>query len=144
MALARKSMKKVADQCLFSKKSHNYALRNIGKTVLKEVKSFVAKSNLSLFGSHSMKDLREFEWDRLHQEMLETAPTLSSIFFSATKCRKERSNRIGVICLCMAIILKYRSNKMNFVQRILSLVLYANKCSKKVKSISIINQFDFH
>ena len=41
MALARKSMKKVADQCLFCRKSHNYALRNIGKTVLKEVKSFV-------------------------------------------------------------------------------------------------------
>lgn len=44
-----------------------------------------------------MKDLREFEWGRLHQKMLETAPTLSSIFFSA--CRKERSNRIGVIIL---------------------------------------------
>ena len=137
-------MKKLADQFLLNRKSHNYALRNTGKTLLKQVKSFLAKSNLSSFGSHSMKDLREFEWDRLHQEMLETAPTLSSILFSATKCRKEHSNRIGVICLCMAIILKYRSNKMNFVQRILSLVLYANNCSKKVKSIRIINQFDFH
>ena len=88
-----------------------------------------------------MKDLREFEWDRLYQEMLETTPTLSSIFFSATKCRKGHSNRIGVICLCMAIIMKHRSNKMNFVQRIL---IVANNCSEKVKSVSISNQFDFH
>ena len=88
MALARKSIKKVADQCLFSRKSHNYALRNIGKTVLKEVKSFVAKSNLSLFGSHSMKDLREFEWGCLHQEILETHllyPQFSSQVQSAEK-----------------------------------------------------------
>ena len=59
---------------------------------------------------------------------------------SATKTRTPRKNRVAVICVCNAVLLKYRCKKFNLFQKVLSLVLYASQCSKKVSFIELIFQ----
>ncbi len=129
-AIARKSMKKVADQCLSNHRSREYALQNIRKTVLKEMRD-IATSD-SIFGNKSVGELKEFQWEKILQEILKLAPTFGSILISATKTRKPRSNQFAVISLCFGIILKYRCQRLNFVQRIQGLIIYASHCPKKV------------
>ena len=67
-----------------------------------------------------------------------SAPVILRLLKSATKIHGIRSNRSGVIGMCIALLLKHRNPKINLIQRMIS---YAGHCSKEVSSILAYHPF---
>ena len=86
----------------------------------------------SILQSQNPDHLKEFNWDMLYRELTMFAPLLKSLLFSATKTRVARSNTNAVVGMCAAIMINHRNLKMNLVQKINSLILYAGHASKQV------------
>lgn len=104
---------------------------SIGRIVRTEMKKM--SSVQSILCSQSPDDLKCFKWDDIYHELNEKAPVFLSILVSATKTRTPRSrDSQAVICMCVAILLKYRFKRLSLVQKIVSLILYTGHCSKKV------------
>ena len=129
-AIARTSMKKLVDECFLDERTHHYIALKIGRIVTAEIKGL---SNLqSILCSQSVEDLKTFQFEKIYYELQNNASFLFSIFMSATKTKTPRENRMAVICVCTAVLLKYRFKRLNLFQKMLSLVLYAGHCSKLV------------
>lgn len=78
-----------------------------------------------------------FQWVDLLNELESHAPTLMTILNSATITRGYRCNRSGVIGMCAALLLKFRYNRMNVVQKLISTILHAGHAGKQVSNNTI-------
>ena len=72
-------------------------LNLVGRELHKEVQKMASDSTNSLL---KMEDLKEFEWDKLLQELSTHAPVLLSVLQAATKTRSPRTNTNAVIGIC--------------------------------------------
>ena len=77
-------------------------------------------------------ELKVFKWDTLLAELSQNAPVFLSLLHAATHTRRNRENKSAVIGLCAAVLIKHRFQKMNVVQKLISLILYAGHSGKKV------------
>ncbi len=110
----------------------SYILKLVGQEITKEVKCMASDKVNSILQSTNADDLKSFSWNSLLTELTKFAPLMSSVLVSATKTQAPRSNTKAVIGMCAAIILKHRNPRMNVVQKINSLILYAGHSSKQV------------
>ena len=129
-ALARRSNMALSNECLADMKTREYTLSSIGRMIRTELKK--VSSIQSVLCSQSNDDLKNFKWDDIYNELKHKAPVFLGVLLSATKTRCARKNQVAVICMCAAILLKYRFKRLSLVQKIVSLVLYGGHCSKKV------------
>lgn len=102
-----------------------------------EVGSFASKGECSrnvqsILQNKDAKALKDFSWEKLTNELAANAPTLFHELQGCTITRAPRVNRDATIGMCAAILLRYRHNRMNLLQRILSLILHAGHSSKLV------------
>lgn len=131
-AVARQNKKTIAIESLKDPVTKKHVLRIIGREVAKEVKRMASDKVRSVLKSQNVDHLKSFHWNMLLQELSKFAPILSSLFTSATKTRVLRPNTDAVIGMCAAILLNHHNPKMNLVQKINSLILYAGHSSKQV------------
>ena len=89
------------------------------------------KNKLSLHNK-SAAILRQFTWDSLMKELTQHAPTLLHVLKGCTLTSRKKENQDAMICLCAAILLRFRNRNMNLLRRILSLILYAGYSAKLV------------
>ena len=68
------------------------------------------------------------------KELVQHAPTLLHVLRGCTFSKKNKDLINGTTCVCAAIILHFKNQKMNMLQRILSLVLYAGHSAKLVRN----------
>ena len=100
----------------------------------------------SMLRDTSLESLTSFTWDALVEELRERSPTLYQILKEAAQKRrkvsKARKSYIvednTVIGLCSAVLMRHKNNKMNMVQRIISLLLYSEHASKQVKFYCVV------
>ena len=93
-AIARKSMRKLANECLKDGPTSPYILLYIGRIVRTEIKTLGnLQSNLCL---------KSFNWNMIYDEL--KAPVLLSVLMSATETTKPRNNRLSVIGVCAAVL----------------------------------------
>lgn len=130
--MARGSKKAVALECLKDPMTRAYLLKGIGVLIRNELKAMCMDSRCSILRSGSAQDLKNFTWDALLVEAVETAPVLSEILQQCTHTSQLRSNRPAVIGMCLSILLKHRFAKMSLVQKIMTLILYAGHSGKQV------------
>ena len=101
----------------------------------KEIRTMCSDNIKSSLQSQSKEKLTSgLSWDQLHSELSKNAPTLLSFLQACTKTRVARPNTKAVVGVCAAIILKHRQPKMNLLQKIISLILYAGHASKVISS----------
>lgn len=98
----------------------------------KEVRGMTSDKVESVLRSQDADSLKTFHWDTLLQELSTFAPILRMLLAAATKTRVPRSNTDTVIGVCAAILLNHKNPRMNLVQKINSLILYAGHSSKQV------------
>ena len=101
-AVAWRSMKKLANECLSDDRTRHYILLHVGKIVLKEMKG-ITSCHESIFGSKSIDDLKHIKWIKLYDELKRLALVFSSILISATRTRTPRNNQIAVVCVCVLL-----------------------------------------
>ena len=104
----------------------------IGKDIAEEVKTLSSDLSKSILRSDSTDALKEFTWDALLDELHRYAPILSALLFKATQTRTPQHNRDAIVGMSACILMKQRNPKMNLVQKMISLVLYAGHSSKEV------------
>ena len=138
-SIARGSKKAMIDHCFEDPVSRHYIMRKLGRLVNAEVRAMCSDPVKSVLQSKDSDYLKEFKWDHVLDEMKEHAPTLLSILLSSTKTRHPRNNRAATICWVASILFKFRYSRMNVIQKILSLILYAGHCGKQVSAIYTIN-----
>ena len=85
----------------------------------------------SVLMDQSVNVLKEFSWSCVYQELSCHAPVFFSLLQGITKTKRSRNNTRAVICMCAAILLKHRYNKMSLVQRVISIcftvAMYPNR-----------------
>ncbi len=133
--MARKSNKSIALGALQDEVTKKYILKMIGKQLAKEIQVMCSEEVNSVMKSQDPEVLKQFGWDTLLSELSKFAPILKGLLLSATKTRAPRANIDAIVGTCAAILLSNREPKMNLVQKINSLVLYAAHTSKQVRII---------
>uniref|UniRef100_A0A1X7TE76 ZAD domain-containing protein n=1 Tax=Amphimedon queenslandica TaxID=400682 RepID=A0A1X7TE76_AMPQE len=117
LALARRSNKVMADECLRSKPTRKHIDNDIVRLIKGDLKR-LSKLN-SYFIYKAPVQLKCFSWDKVYSELETVAPTFLSFFLAATHTKNPKSNRRAVIGICASIILKYRFGRLNIFQKIL-------------------------
>lgn len=131
-AVARRSSKTVAKECLKNECSRNHTLNILCSSIYKEVKSIASTKVQSTLLYQSKQSITDFDWKQVEREMATRCPLLLKILTAATRTRSERANRTTTIVMCLAMIVKHRNPNVNLLQKIISLILYAGHCSKQV------------
>ena len=87
---------------------------------------------------HSLpSDLASFSFSALKSELKEYAQTFYNFLHQLTSIQKKRaSEQSTIICICAAIIFKYRHPDMSLIQKLISGILFAGHCSKEVQNLS--------
>ena len=131
-AVARRSRSALVAEVLRDPIAKQYLIKRIGGIIRKELVLMCSDKTNSILGSQLVCDLKEFTWDKLFEELSFNAPILLSILRDCTQTRRPRTNRSAVIGMCFAILLKYRYLKVNLIQKIISMILYAGDSTKQV------------
>ena len=97
-----------------------------------EVRAMCSLKNKSILYGESEEDLKLFTWDKLMTELESCAPNLKSILFACTETKALKRNRLATVGMCIAILLKFRFSRINLIQKINSLILYAGHSGKMV------------
>ena len=92
----------------------------------------------SILKSLNTDELKLFTWDKVLSELKLHAPVLTNILLSCTKTKAVHKNQTGTVGFIASILFKYKYNRMNLVQKIISLILYAGHCAKQVNYKSSI------
>ena len=98
----------------------------------RDIRGMCSKRINSVLHNKSAAILRQFTWDSLMKELAQHAPTLLHVLKGCTLTSRKKENQDATICLCAAILLRFRNRNMNLLQRILSLILYAGHSAKLV------------
>ena len=131
-AVARKSKKNIAAETLKDSTTKGYIVSIMGREFSREIRAMASDRAKSILQSQNPDDLKQFKWDTLLCELSKYAPVLSRLLLLATKTKRPRLNQKAVIGVCAAILINHRNSKMNLVQKLASLILYASHTSKQV------------
>ena len=124
----------VADSCFQDNKITEYLIKKTGTIIHRELKNMCTKKVNSILQQSSANAMEEFDWSKLINELKTHAPTFLKILEACTRTRHYRNNRLGIIGVCTAILLKFRYHHMSLVQKILSVVLQAGHSGKQVNN----------
>ena len=114
-AVARKNRMTVAKEVLTDPVTKKHVVVMLGKELASEVRSMASDGANSILQSLNTRHLKEFSWNLLMDELSK---------FASTDC--------SIVGLCASILINHQNQKMNLVQKINSLILYAGHTSKEV------------
>jgi len=99
--------------------AHNFA-----QLLMVEVKDMC---HLDSIFRNTSSAIQEFNWDIVWTELQSKAPTLLQFYRHMFRGASK-----PLICFAISLILKWRSDGMGLVQRVISCFMYGNGCSKQV------------
>lgn len=114
------------------------------KKIRKEMSNMCSFEVLSILRKKASEDLATFQWSKFINELEEYAPSLLNILrgcilnkrsLKTAPLRQPKYNEDAIIGICAAILLRYRNQRLNLIQRIVSILLY---CSHAPKTVSYI------
>lgn len=131
-AVARRSKKAVAVECMKDDVVQKHILKLVGKMVHTEIKKFCSDSANSILKRDDPQCIKTFSWESFNSEISKFSPVLKGIFQATCKRRMSKTNFNVVLCVCVSLLLRNRNPRMNLIQKIISLVLYGGHSSKQV------------
>lgn len=135
-AVARGSFKAIAMQCIKHPTIAKFVVKQLSTTIRREMGMMASGSILQ---SQNIKNIKNFSWDLILEEMKVYAPMLLQLLTGLTTTKSLRLNQKATIGTCAAILMKHRNAKMSLVQKIISMILYAGHASKQV-----CNCYNYH
>ena len=140
----------IARQAMKDDKIQKKVVELMGKLLSKELSHVTSLKAKSLLCKRSAEVLEAFSWDTLNQELEKKAQITFSLLKQCAhaktlmhkgdeKCgRRTRRlpNEKGVVGLCFSILLRARSQRMNLVQRLISMLLFGSHAPKQVYCIT--------
>ena len=87
--------------------------------------------SISLAFSRNLSTLASFSWMKLWDDLKRAVPSLS-IFLQTVMPSKAEEHNIPAWCTIIGMIAKHKNNKLNMLQQILSILLYAGHTTMQV------------
>ena len=141
-SVGRLNRKSIAQKCMRDRKIKKNIFDLLSKDIQHELTKMCSGKSASPFRTSSRADLEDFSWISLTSELEKKAPTLHSVLQICTNVKrrirplrtpwKRPSNNV-ILCVCACIILRHRSQQMNTLQKIVSLILHRGGASKQVE-----------
>ena len=116
--IVRGHKKGLVDQCFGDVVIHNYVMKKLKRTLRAEVKCMCSSKVDSMLQKRSYNELKSFKWQKLISELEVNAPTLLSILNACTTgTQQPRENRVSVVGMCCAMILKLHYSRVVYWSR---------------------------
>ena len=135
-AVGRRDRRSIANQIILDKKLAQLAAEKIGKQLQCELVSSVSLSSNSLYTNKDKQCLKSFKWLALCKDLQRTAPLLSIILqkcIETNRCNVHKPDKNVLIAVIAGILLRNRSQLANFLQSVVSMILYSSHCPKQVQ-----------
>ena len=112
----------------------------ISKASRKEIIKICSDSHDSILRMKSKVALEHFTWETVWLELKNNAPLLVTLFLQLVPGHKKSdlSTRMA-ICVCISILLKAQSHKVNLVPAMISLLLRNGHATKQVCACTFHN-----
>ena len=104
-------------------------LRKIGSVLKEEIKRMCAHKTRSKFRAGSFNTIQNFKWIELLDDLKMHTPILFNILHA---CTDTKFNSGATICVCAGILFKFHFSHVNLIQKMISVILHAGHCGKKV------------
>ena len=132
--MSRKNRSSIARQAVVDDRICQKVVVYLGKKLSKEMKAMCSLKSKSILRRRDVMSLQGFQLEALTKEMECVAPNTLSLLRSCLASRKpsKAKNVKSKVGVCSAILLRGRSQRMNLLQKIVSLMLYSGHASKKV------------
>ena len=130
--LARGSRCAFSRKCLSDRTMRNFIVKGLGRCLQQEVARLCSYDAVSILHSKATDSLKNFTWEKLLDEVRESAPILVKFLQSCTKTRKPRRNQDAIIGVLVAIMCKHRQPMLSLFQQLVSPILYSGHASKRV------------
>lgn len=143
-SLGRNTRSSVCKQLMKVKGMREQVLNIVVKIIRSEINQMCSFEVSSVLRKLSAEVLQRFDWSKLMNEFEQHAPVFIKILggcvckkaSSKKVSRQPRYNEKAIISICAAIILRYRNQRMNLVQRIVSVLMYCGHAQKSVSHYS--------
>ncbi len=135
----------IARQVVNDRRIKERVVTLLGEKIRSEMEEMCSLRDISILRSTSPGVLQTFKWESVLTEMQELAPTLLRFLRSCVQRTRKvpskgqtpgqrtyRASDDTVVGVCAAILLRHRSQGMNLVQRMVSLLLYSGHAPKQV------------
>ena len=146
-SVGRLNRQSIAREAMKDERIRSKSIEILSKRLAKETKTLCSKKVMSTLRKRDLNSLQEFDVSSILNEMEQHAPSVLTLLRGCllgrkhlkVGARKTRSvNADLVVAVCCAILLRGRSQRMNLLQRIVSIVLYCGHASKRVSIATCI------
>ena len=144
-SVGRRDRASIARQVVTDRKLLKRTVPLIGKAMAREMKALCSVDANSILKSTDPSTLQTFTWKLLLDELHQIAPVTTTILNKSIVCLRSSKSRKGprsantdaIIGLCCGLLARARSQKMNLIQRLISVLLYGGHASKQVSLLSV-------
>ena len=116
-------------------------IKCVGRLLNRELQTLCANKTPSMMQETSAIALEQFCWELVWEEITKKAPILVSLL-QLSLPQKSKLDKKPVICMCVAMLAKFRNPKMCHVQAAISLILHAGHAGTQVSLYNI--ETDIH
>ena len=136
----------IARQVMKDKRIHLKVVDIMGTDAGKEMKMLCSKKVNSILRKRDFSSVQAFDVQAVIKEMEEHAPSVLTLLRGCLlgrkppKQKKMKSRIVDIdllVSVCCALLLRGRSQRMNLLQRIISIVLYCGHTSKRVRTLYV-------
>lgn len=144
--MGRLNRESIAREAMKDKRIRSKAVEILGVDMGREMKRLCSKKVMSVLRNRDLSSVQEFDVQAIITEMKEHAPSVLTLLRGCLLGRKPPKRGVLksrvvdidlVVAVCCAILLRGRSQRMNLLQRVISLVLYCGHASKRVSTFNI-------
>ena len=135
--VARGSKAAIARHCLQDPIITKHILSKLSHILQTEIASLCSEKNGSTL--KTCTTLEDFCFDDVIEDGNRSCPFLMSILKACTSSRYSYINQKALQVMFLAVFCKCRSEKVNTVQKILSVILYFGHCSQQVININFMH-----
>lgn len=145
-SVGRRSRSSIARQVVKDSRIRKMVVERMGKFLSQELTNIASLKTNSVLRNRSCEALEQFSWKSLLLEFEREAPNTLSLLKQCAHVKRRIHKPVGeggrserrvpneeaAVGMCLAILLRARSQRMNLVQRLISILLYGSHAPKQV------------
>ena len=128
-SLARRSWQPVIRRSMKDPSRQLYIVNCVARLVKYEMQRFCSTNILA---GNNVGRVQQYQWKHVIAEAEKCMPVFMKLLRKCLETPTERGNITSVTGMIIAILAKHRRPQLCYFQKIVSLLLYSGRCSKKV------------
>lgn len=145
-SVGRRNRSSIARQAMKDSRIRKKVVERMGKLMSQELTNLASLKSNSMLRNRSCQALEQFSWKELLVELEKETPITLSLLKQCAhvkrrvhkprgeggRSKRRIPNEEAAVGMCFAILMRARSQRMNLVQRLISILLYGSHAPKQV------------